>query len=104
MSQKIKGNRKVYLYNDIGTLQVMIGGFCSFAFGFGFIGCIGNRIMYQTVGIGATFIIFILFIISAYMLSRGFKRKRLIRVYYACAQQLVNNPTLSSEQLAKVFL
>lgn len=103
MSQNIKGNRKVNLYNAIGTLQVMIGGFCSFAFGFGFIGCIGNRIMYKTVGIGATLIIFILFILSAYMLSSGLKRKRLTRVYYACAQQLMMTPTLSAEQLAKVL-
>lgn len=99
MFQKFKLRRKLYINYAIGLLQILIGGFCSFTFGFGFIGCIGNMIMYKRVGIGATFIFLILFILFAFMLNRGLKRRRLNRIYFTCAQ----NPSLTVDQLAIVL-
>ncbi|WP_312369215.1 hypothetical protein [Lachnoclostridium sp.] len=97
-------NRKVYYNNVIGLLQISIGGFCSFIFGLGLIGCIMTMFgQEKTAGIVATSIIFILFILFVTMLKKGLKRRRLTRIYYTCAQQHRQNPAFNVDQLALVL-
>lgn len=104
MFQNTKANRRVYFNNVIGSLQIIIGGFCSFVFGLTLIGCFNTMFgSKKTTEIGATSIILIIFILSVYILNRGLKRRRLNRIYCTYTQQLMQNSAFSIDQLALVL-
>ncbi|SHK73160.1 hypothetical protein SAMN02745136_03202 [Anaerocolumna jejuensis DSM 15929] len=101
MSQDKKVKRKLFFNSAIGLLQIMAGGFFAFIFGITLLGCFFTMFgPKKTTTVGETLVILIIFVLFTYMLLRGFRRRRLNKIYYVYTQQLMKNSAFSIEQLA----
>ena len=104
MFQDRQSQKAVSRSFNFGIIQIMIGGFLSFIFGITFISCFVDLFSQDsTTGVDDFIIITVIFGLSVYLLLRGMRRLKLVKLFRSYIQLLSQAPSHSIDQLANIL-
>jgi len=104
MFQDKKSERAILINNTIGSIQIVIGGFCSFVFGITFMVSVGYMFDYiRAISGDVVIFIFIILVIFLFMLICGIRRIRLAGKCSSYILLLNQRKSNSIDQIAAVL-